>query len=483
MTSFQIDRLKSLSGVAVIAILASGCVMGPDYVRPSVELPTYIQGSFETFRDQELKFWGKGTDPELLALLDIVLKDNLTIKAAAARVDIAYSNENAARSSLYPALNLRGSFNSLRSAGASSATDVISIEPALSWTPDLWGRVRRQIEAAGALSNVAEEGRRAVVLIMVGQIASTYIQLRASEAQLAITQATVKRLSAELDEFKAMTPPPPLSMTVPIQSFVDQVSANIFVLMSTIEQAENRIRQLCARPMLKIQRRDSIAALRVQFPSVPKNLRSDSLSRRPDVAQAEQILIANNAGIGAAKALYFPQIPISISGGASYISLINGRLPFSASPIWSAASGLASPIFNGGAIAAQVAGSEAATEEAAANYRNAFITAYTEVKNALINHQYARARGQAIQKAVATAKIAIAATDDDNGYVQQSHVATQMLLEQNLYTLEIAAIQAVQDELNAVVRVYQDVGGSTDYWAARASQPRRATRIERVEAQ
>ena len=371
----------------------------------------------------------------------------------------------------------------MRSAGASSATNVIEMGPALSWTPDLWGRVRRQIETAEALSRGAEEGRRAVVLIMVGQIASTYIQLRASEAQLAITQATVKRLSADLEKFKATTPPPPLSMTVPMQSFVDQVAANIFVLKSAIEQSENMIRQLSARPTLKIQRRNSISALHIPFPVVPKNLRSDALSRRPAVAQAEQILIANNAAIGAAKALYFPQIPISISGGASYISLIDGSLPFGASPIWSGASGLTSPIFNGGAIAAQVAGTEAATEEAAANYRNAFITAYTEARNALISYHYARARGEATQKAVATAKMAIATTQDAAGSTPASQLGTQMLLEQNLYTLEIAAVLALQEQLNAVVRLYEDLGGGFDTWAARASQPRRATRIGSVERQ
>jgi len=231
-----------------------------------------------------------------------------------------------------------------------------------SWEIDLWGRIRRQTEAARANVLATEQARRGLILSLVGQVASAYLQLRSLDAQLEIANKTLAAYGQTLKVFELRFKYGQLSqMNVEqARSRYETAATQIPQIVTGIAQTENALSILLGRNPGPIDRGKSIQTLAV--PAVPAGIPSELLARRPDIAQAEQSLIAANAQIGAAKALYFPNISLTGALGTSSSDLSN--LFTGPSRLWSYGGSIVGPIFQGGAIRAQVAQTEASRKAA-----------------------------------------------------------------------------------------------------------------------
>ena len=266
------------------------------------------------------------------------------------------------------------------------------------WQIDLFGRVRRQSEAAQAQVYASEQGRRGVILTLVTSVASSYIGLRALDRQLEIAQATAKNYADTARIFELRFKGGVVSEVElnQVESQYQQALAAIPALEQQIAAQENLISVLLGRNPGPIARGRTIDEL--VTPRIPADLPSTLLERRPDILQAEQILIATNANIGAAKALYFPTL--SLTGLLGSVSTAFGDFLTGPASAWSVAAGLTGPIFTFGLIEGQVQSAEAATRGAVANYQQVIFNAFRETNDALVGTVKKRAESAAQAKRV-----------------------------------------------------------------------------------
>jgi len=327
------------------ALLLGGCVVGPDYRRPEVQAPAayqYPAGQDAALADTE--WWKAFCDPVLDGLITEALANNRNIKVAAANVEQAAGVLQSTRSAFYPQVGyqLNGGRNrftndglTAQAAGISNPTNYYQALVGASWEIDLWGRVQRLSESAQANVLATEEARRGVVLTLVANVANAYLQLRGLDEQLAMAQRTRDAYAESLRLMQAKFQYGRVS-----QMNVDQATARLQTAESQIPRIQRDIALLqdalailLARNPGAIPRGKSI--FEITLPAVPAGVPSQLLERRPDLAQAEQQLIAANAQIGAAKAQYFPTISLTAALGSSSTDLSN--LVDAPSRIWSVA--------------------------------------------------------------------------------------------------------------------------------------------------
>ena len=310
------------------ALLLTGCMVGPDYVRPVVEVPAAFR--YEEREAQETantEWWKQFQDPVLDALIAEALANNRNIKIAAANMEQAAAVLMQTRSPLFPQIGYSGSAARERASEA-GAVPVPSIVPnpqtsyqtlaSASWEIDLWGRIRRLSEAAQAELLATEEARRGVILSLVASVASNYIQLLGLDEQLLVAKRTLATYAESVKLFELRFKYGQVSqMNVEqARSQYETAAAAIPQIESQIAQTENALSILLGRNPGPVPRGKTIHQL--VLPPVPAGLPSDLLANRPDIRQAEQNLIAANAQIGAARALYFPTI--SLTGAYGYAS-------------------------------------------------------------------------------------------------------------------------------------------------------------------
>ncbi len=451
-------------GVAIaVATLVTGCMVGPDFVKPKVDLPAswnidYVQAAGVA----NTRWWVAFNDPVLVELIDGALRQNRDLVIAAARVDAFLARLNTTRSQFYPQVGYnadasrnRGSEVSVPPGGDPYYT-LYQGALGASWQIDLFGRVRRQTEAAQADVYASEQGRRGVVLSLVTSVASSYINLRALDRQLEISQQTAKNYAntARIFELRYKGGVVSKLELAQIQSQYQQAQAAIPAIEQQIAAQENLIALLMGRNPFPIPRGRTIETLKV--PGIPADLPASLLERRPDILQAEQNLIATNANIGAAKALYYPQFALTGSLG----SVSGAFSDFLSGPAlaWSVAAALTGPIFNAGAIAGQVAGAEANSREALAFYQQTVLNALRETSDALTGSVKKRQEAAAQSERVASLReyARLSRVRFDNGYASFLEV---LYAENELFAAELAAVRSEADGYTQVVNVYKAMGG------------------------
>ena len=308
------------------AAMLAACTVGPDYVQPTVDAPPAWRIDYPQAADvANTRWWEQFNDPVLTGLVESALRDNRDLVIAAARVDAFMGQLVTTRSQFYPQANynLNASRNRSSAVGTSQplppGTDLYSTlyQGALGagWQVDLFGRVRRQTEAAQARVYATEQGRRGVVLSLVTAMAASYIDLRALDRQLEISQQTAQNYANTLRIFELRHKGGVVSKLEleQVQSQYQQALAAIPSLEQRIAAQENLIAVLQGRNPYPIPRGKTIDQL--ALPGIPADLPSSLLTRRPDILQAEQDLVAANADIGAARALYYPQLNLTGSFG------------------------------------------------------------------------------------------------------------------------------------------------------------------------
>ncbi|MBN8515331.1 efflux transporter outer membrane subunit [Accumulibacter sp.] len=446
---------------ALLALLASGCMIGPDYLRPQVETPPAWRLSDTAANDlANTAWWKQFDDPVLDDLVNTALRNNHDLLIATARIDEFAGRYGIVRAELFPQVGAGYEASRQRNTlpGASSASTYNSYQAviAASWEIDIWGRIRRLNEAAKAQLLASEDARRAVVLSLVGRVAAAYINLRDLDRQLEIAQATARSRGESYDVFQERYLGGVISTLELSQnkSQYDEALASIPPIEKAIAQQENGLSVLLGRNPGPIARGKDIDQL--TLPTIPAGLPSDLLERRPDIQLAEQNLIAANALIGAAKAAYFPTI--SLTGLLGYASNGLSQLFNSQSKVWQYSAPITMPIFTAGAIAGQVQEAEAAQQQALFAYQRAIQEAFREVNDALINQdrtrQQLRAQKQqvqALQQYSATARLRY-----DNGYTSYIEVLDA---ERSLFNVQLQYTQTQQTQFQAMINLYLAMGG------------------------
>jgi len=449
-----------------IAVLLTGCMVGPNYRRPVVDTPQSFRYEEKDARDTaNTDWWKRFEDPVLDALIAQALANNKTVKIAVANIEQAAGLLTQTRAPLFPQVSYSGSATR-ELLSQLTATPLPSTVPnpqssfqllaGANWEIDLWGRIRRLTEAAQANLFATEEARRGVILSLVASVAGSYIHLRTLDDQLEIANHTLATYGETVKQFELKFQYGQISaMNVEqARSQYETAAAAIPPVKSQIVQTENGMCILLGRNPGEIERGKPLSQL--VFPSIPSGLPSQLLERRPDLAQAEQNLIAANAQIGAAKALYFPAISLTGALGTASSDLSN--LFKGPARMWSYAGSFTGPIFTAGAIAGQVKQAEAGQKAALLFYENAIQSAFSDVENALSSYQESVDQLQAQQQLVKALReyARLARMLYDGGYTQY---LTVLYAEAQLFPAELNYAQIHGSALSSIVSIYQAMGG------------------------
>ncbi|HRY90350.1 MAG TPA: efflux transporter outer membrane subunit [Rubrivivax sp.] len=456
------------------AAALAGCTLGPDYRRPEIAAPAAFQYEpKDAAATADTLWWQQFHDPVLDGLITEALAHNTNVQIAAANVEQAAALLTQTRSQLFPALGYGAGAQRERTREPAFAALIpnypnpaSAYQAALqaSWELDLWGRIRRQSEAAYANVLAGVEARRGVILTLVAQVATSYLQLRGLDAQLSVAHKTLDTYKESVDLFTLQFQYGQVSQmnVAQAQSQYETAAAQIPLIESQIAQTQSSLAVLIGRDPGPIARGKSMYEL--QLPQVPAGVPSALLERRPDLLQAEQQLIAANAQIGAAKALYFPTI--SLTGAFGNASNELSRLFSGPARVWSYSGTLAGPIFSFGAISGQVAQAEAAQQAALLSYRLAIRNAFADVDNALVANQKLHEQLDAQRKLVAALQqyTELARLQYDGGYAPYS---TVLQAEQALFPAELNLVSIRAQLFGSAVNLYKAMGGG---WVARADE-------------
>lgn len=458
---------RSTCAFAAIAMASiAGCTMGPDYVRPKVDAPAAFRFELKDTADTaNLDWWKQFGDPVLDQLIDTALANNLNVKIAAANVEQALAVITQTRSSLFPQVGYSATGERERIPN----TGIVATIPnypnpqtayqallTASWEIDLWGRIRRLSEAAQANMLATDEARRGVILTLVASVSTNYIALRGLDEQLAISNRTLATYAESVRLYQLQFKYGQTSqMTVSqAQSQYETAAAQIPQIQTQIAQIENALSVLLGRNPGPIPRGKSIYDL--ALPAVPAGVPSSLLVRRPDLMQAEQSLIAANAQIGAARALYFPTISLTGALGSSSTDL--SELFKGPTRVWNYAGQVVGPIFTFGAVSSQVAQAEAAQKAALINYQLSIQNAFADVDNALVATQNVKTQLAAQERLVAALAdyARLAKLQYDGGYAPYS---TVLQAEQSLFPAELTLAATRASVFTSAANIYKAMGG------------------------
>jgi multidrug efflux system outer membrane protein len=464
--------MRRLLVVPFVGVVLSGCMMGPNYERPSIDTPaTFRFEDPNTADTANTEWWKQFDDPVLDDLVTEALANNKNVRIAAANIELAAGVLTTTRSPLFPQVSYNGSAARQRLSaegpvpiGSSNPQSSFQLLGGATWEIDLWGRIRRLTESARASFFASVEARRGVILSLVSSVASSYIQLRGLDAQLEIAKRTLGTYAESVKLFTLQFKHGQTSEMTVAQARTQYATAlaTIPQIESQIAQLEQAISILLGRNPGPIARGKTIDQLALF--AVPSGLPSDLLDRRPDLAQAEQNLIAANAQIGAAKALYFPTI--SLTGTAGLTSSELKDLFKGPAQAWSYAGSFTGPIFTAGAISGQVAQAEAAQQAALVGYQAAIQNAFADVANTLVAHQKLGEQLDAQVELVNSSRdyTRLANLQYTGGYTPYF---TVLQAEQQLFPAELNLEQTRAALFSSLVAVYQAMGGG---WVTEADK-------------
>jgi multidrug efflux system outer membrane protein len=450
------------------ALLLAGCAVGPNYKRPAVAVPDQYRGAAADAASLADKKWSAlFADDALRQLVETALAHNFDLGIASERVLEARAQYHIQRADQFPNLAGQAGFTAGRTPGASSFQ---SLPPnasfqgsywqaglALNWELDFWGRLRRLSEAARAQYLATEEGRRGVVVSLIGDVMNDYFLLRERDLELEIAQRTrdIAQDNLRLVELRHARGAVTGLDVHQAEQLLYTATAQMASARRDIEQTGNALSLLAGKAPGEIARGKALEELETPA-QIPAGLPSSLLERRPDIRQAEQALIAANARIGAAKALYFPQITLSGFLGGQSVAL--SRLFDTPERQQAIAPAVVLPLFNAGQIRAGVRYSEAQKREMVIAYRKAIYTGLREVSDALAG--YSRTREQRTQQELLVQALTESTRLSNLRYKGGLDSYLQVLdSERNLFQGQLALAQLRLAELQSFVQLYRALGG------------------------
>src|SRR5580700_7584567 len=379
-----------------IAVLLAGCAVGPNYKRPTVNVPTDYRDSMaaQTAAASSLgndNWWQVYQDPVLVQLIHTALQQNYDVRIAATRVLEAQDQFGIVRANQLPSASLGAGVFSDQNAKVSNLFPAYEVNAgqlnlSVIWNLDFWGKYRRQTEAARAQMLASEWGQQAVISSLVANVATAYFGLRALDSQLEIAKGTLgsRQQSLQLTQVLATHGSASDLDVSQSEQLVYTASETIPDLERQIQEQENQLSILLGENPGAIARGQALTEQPVPE-AVPAGLPSELLERRPDVRQAEEIIVAANAQIGVAKASFFPSISLTGTGGLE--SNVLNQFISAPAQTWLGAFSVAQPIFEAGALRSGLRLSRAQYQEAALAYQQTVQTALEQVSNGLIAYQ------------------------------------------------------------------------------------------------
>jgi len=460
--------MKKLLPSLLVALLATGCTVGPDYKRPTASVPTAYRGpapeeaaKTDSASLGEQKWWEVFRDEQLQSLIRTALQQNYDVRIAATRILEAQAQLGITRADQFPSVSGGADLSAQRTAKSSvfpaiqQSTGQLSLSAA--WQLDFWGRYRRATEAARASLLATEWARRAVEISLISNVASAYFQLRALDLQLEISKNTLTARRESLRLLTMLSDHGNISLLDVRQGeqLVYTASEEIPDLERRIQQQENFISILMGNNPGPIARGLPLVG-QPHSPEIPAGLPSELLERRPDIRQSEQQLIAFNAEIGVARSAYYPQIALTANGGFQSDALT--RLFGGPAGLWSFGGSLVQPIFTAGRIRSSVKLAEANQQEALLTYQRTIQQSFRDVSDALIAYKKNQEFRQQQELLAASAQDAARLSNDryKGGVTSYLEVLTN---ETNYFSAELNLAQAQANELLALVQIYLALGG------------------------
>jgi outer membrane protein, multidrug efflux system len=451
----------------LILVLLSGCAVGPNYRRPAVDVPTDYRAAMPVPAAPASslgneKWWDVFQDPVLVELIHTALRQNYDARIAATRVLEAQDQLGITRANQFPSAAIGAGLSSEQNAKVTNLFPPYQVNAgqlnlSVIWNLDFWGKYRRQTEAARAQLLATEWGQRAVISSLVANVATAYFQLRALDSELEIAKQTLGSRQQSLQLTQTLVTHGSASDLDLSQSeqLVYTASETIPDLERQIQQQENQLSILLGENPGPVARGQTLTEQPVPD-AIPAGLPSELLERRPDVHEAEEIIVAANAQIGVAKAAFLPSIALTGTGGLESNAL-NSFIKTS-SESWLAALSVAQPVFEGGALRSQLKLTRAQYQEAVLAYQQTLQNAFEQVSNGLIAYQkYRDFRGQQeLLTQAAQQSDQLSSVLYQNGGASYLQVLTN---ETNYFSAELNLVDAQVNERLALVQLYQALGG------------------------
>ena len=458
------SKTPLILAVSFLAAGLAGCMVGPSYKRPDVapvkEFRSQV-GPSEASSLADQPWWQVFNDKALQALISEGLANSYDLQVTVARIDEAAAQVGIVRADLYPQVNYQALATRQRSfvplqPPVNLTYNSFGLGASAAWEIDVWGRIRHASDAARANLFAQEDVRRGVMLTLVSEIAAGYFLLIELDRELAIAQdsAAVYKRTTDLFSQRYEAGRDSKLGFVRAQANLESSTATIAALQRAITQQENALCVLVGAYPRPIAR--GMVLTQQSTPATPVGMTTDLLQRRPDILQAEQVMIGANAEIGVAVANYFPRIGLGALFG--WEATRPEDLFKSAWEVWGLAANLTGPIFQGGRLRSAKQAQEAFWRESIAQYRKSVTVAIQETSDALIAQQTLVGQRAAEERQVASLKESVDLSLQRYNAGRASYFEV-LEAEQQLFPSEDALAQTQRDQLLAVVNLYKALGG------------------------
>ena len=477
----------------LLASIAGGCAVGPDYQRPAVNTPAHWSEPLvggETNALVSLAGWWKNFhDPELDSLIDRAVQSNLNLRIAQVRVQEARAEYGIAAASLWPSADVSSSYARTETSHHQPVLGSLPIPPGIpfendvyqggfdaSWEIDVFGGKRRATEAARDEVAASEFGQRGTLITLLGDVARNYIDVRSYQRRLTITDENIKAqeqaLAIARDRFTNG-----LSSDLDVQqaaTLLATTKAEVPALETSLQVSIHRLGVLLGQPPgTLLAELSKTAPIPPAPPIVPVGLPSELLLRRPDVGRAERQLAAATANIGVAKADLFPKF--YLTGLTGFESVSADDWFTAGSRLWSIGPTVQWRVFDAGRIRANIRVQDARQEQALDSYQETVLSAFEDVENALVSYAKEQTRRRLLEDAVTSSQqsLQLAQKLYGNGLTDFINV---LEAERSLYQAQNALVQSDRTVSTDVVALYKSLGGGWETQSLSASASAAATK-------
>jgi outer membrane protein, multidrug efflux system len=467
--------------LVVLALLnLAGCVAaGPDYRAPAAHAPTEWTAlqpeghpALTSATTVDLATWWKRLgDPMLSELIETALRTSPDIERACARIRQARAQRAASAAGAYPQVTASGDgrkTNYSGHSGSDATVDLYDVGFDASWELDIFGGVRRGVEATNADLQASEASLAGVQVSLAAEVATSYVEARAQQTLISIARDNLasQTETLQLTEWRAQAGLTSVQDVEQARTNRERTRAQIPTLETSLAESEHRLDALLGLAPGTLHTRLDATNNEVVAPEgIAVGIPADTLRQRPDVRVAERNLAAETARVGVAAAALYPSFTISGSIGLEALTL--GSLGDGNAGVSSLVAGLTAPLLEGGRLRAQVAAQEAVRDQALADYRQTVLTALEDVENALVALEKNRERDVALKSAVDSARLA-ATLARERYTVGLIDFESVLDTARTVLTAEESLARTSADGLQALVRLYKSLGGG---WSPMSETP------------
>jgi NodT family efflux transporter outer membrane factor (OMF) lipoprotein len=471
----SVNRRLRLSALGLLAFTIGGCSVGPNYKQPELGLPSRYGESTTRPSGEATRWWSTFKDPTLDSLVARATQNNLDLQLATARIREARAQRGVENAGFFPAVDAIGNYdhqrisrstaNNFTGGGGGSGGgfkrefDFWEVGFDSTWEVDVFGGVRRAVEAADADIQASVEDRRDVLVTLLGDVARNYIELRGRQRQLSITRANLLSQQETLDLTRARFNAGLVGEldVARAQALVATTSAQVPAFEALIRQSIHRLGVLLGQePSALAAELGPEGPIPLGVGLVPVGLPSDLLRHRADVRRAERQLAAQTARIGVATADLFPRF--TLTGSFGWQSERFKDLADDDSLAWHIGPGVRWNIFDAGKIRSNINVQDARQEQALVQYRQVVLTSLEDVENALVNYDREQTRRVALAAAVDSNRRAVELANQlySRGLVDYLNVQEA---QRSLLAAEDQLVQSDTAVSSNLVALYKALGG------------------------